>query len=385
MRAWTPHSAYPPVGVSRILTISEKERLANIAENERLLQELGIAGGGSSVFGIVPQKRVANDAARRQRKRAQTEEKPTRVQPKRTSARLQGAKPEDVGSDTYAVRRRGLTQVKIESEREHERSLRMARHEDLDLKQLIEDSLDEEELGRLKTALNVATVDAKPEPKPSEPSELESLLNTMLLRSHARVAQKRIYSMLYHPSTEKDLIFTGDQEGVLGVWNALDTPAQQDGEEETMPSGSAFSLRIHAKSAIGCLRMDPANDDRLYTSSYDASVRTFSLSSGKSTEVYAAPPDVQLGEMDILAPQTQAAEATATPSPQLSERSLWLADHRGGLLHLDVRSSKCMVQRWQVCDKKVRLFAYLDWRHVCKPSDTTLHCDCIKRPNHASF
>ena len=133
-----------------------------------------------------------------------------------------------------------------------------------------------------------------------------------------------------------------------------------------------------------CIR-DRANDDRLYTSSYDASVRTFSLSSGKSTEVYAAPPDVQLGEMDILAPQTQAAEATATPSPQLSERSLWLADHRGGLLHLDVRSSKCMVQRWQVCDKKVRLFAYLDWRHVCKPSDTTLHCDCIKRPNHASF
>lgn len=104
MRAWILHSAYQIINVWGILTDSEKERLANIAENERLLQELGIAGGGSSVLGTVPQKRGPNDAARRQRKRAQTEEKPTRVQPKRTSARLQGAKPEDFGSGEYAVR-----------------------------------------------------------------------------------------------------------------------------------------------------------------------------------------------------------------------------------------------------------------------------------------
>lgn len=255
----------------------------------------------------------------------------------------------------------------------------------MDLKQLTEDALDEEELGRLKATLDIPPVDSKPESKPSEPSELESLLNTMRLRSHSRVAQKRIYSMLYHPSTEKDLVFTGDQEGVLGVWNALDTSVRTGYEEEDMPSGSAFSLWVHAKSAIGCLRMDPANDDRLYSSSYDASVRSFSLSSGTSTEIYAAPPDVQLGEMDILAPQTQAAVATATPSPQLSERSLWLADHRGGLLHLDIRSNQPAVHRWQVCDKKVRLFAHPDWRHVCKPDGAALHRHCFKRPHHASL
>lgn len=85
------------------LTNSEQERLANIAENERLLQELGIAGGGSSVLGTVPQKRSTAEATRRQRKRTQAETKPTRVQPQRTSARLQGAKPEEAVSDSYAV------------------------------------------------------------------------------------------------------------------------------------------------------------------------------------------------------------------------------------------------------------------------------------------
>lgn len=179
------------------------------------------------------------------------------------------------------------------------------------------------------------------------------MLRSARLQSHERVAQKRIYSMLYHPSQEKDLIFTGDQEGVLGVWDAL-APSGEADADLSMPTGISYALQLHARSAIGCLRMDPAHQDRLYSSSYDASIRSFSLSTGVSSEIWAAPPDVQLGEFNVLAPQQQAAVATETPAPQLDERSLWLADHRGGVVHLDVRSKEPTVRRWQVCDKKVR-------------------------------
>lgn len=330
----------------------------------------------------MPQKRNAGEAARRQRKRTQTETIPTRVQPQRTSARLQGVKPEDDKSDSYAVRSLCSFQEQVAAERERERALRTARHEDLDLKMLTGDSLDEEGTKRLRSALSIRDTKVKAEPLAESQTELETLLRSMRLQSHARVAQKRIYSMLYHPSQDKDLIFTGDQEGVLGVWDAR-APSDEDAEQDGLPAGSSFALQLHARSAVGCLRMDPANQDRLYSSSYDASIRTFSLSTGVSTELWAAPPDVQLGEFDILAPQSQAVAATATPAPQLDERSLWMTDHRGGLLHLDIRSKAPTVRRWQLCEKKVCCTANQDRRHVCQPCRSSLRCYGIQRPYYA--
>lgn len=304
------------------------------------------------------------------------------MQPQRTSARLQGVKPEDDKSDSYAVRSLRSFQEQVAAERERERALRTARHEDLDLKTLTGDSLDEEGTKRLRSALSIRSTKAKAEPLAESQTELETLLRSMRLQSHARVAQKRIYSMLYHPSQDKDLVFTGDQEGVLGVWDAR-APSDEDAEQDGLPAGSSFALQLHARSAIGCLRMDPADQDRLYSSSYDASIRTFSLSTGVSNELWAAPPDVQLGEFDILAPQSQAVAATATPAPQLDERSLWMADHRGGLLHLDIRSKAPTVRRWQLCEKKVCCTANQDRRHVCQSCCSSLHCYGIQRPYYA--
>lgn len=361
-----------------VLTISEQERLANIAENERLLQELGIAGGGSSVFGTIPEKRPSGELVKRQRKRTQKESKPTRVQPQRTSARLQGAKPEDSASDLYAVCFR-LTQEQAAAEREREKALRVARHEDLSFYDMTDGHLDDEDKVRLRSTLDVrnSKVTAKSLAEPQ--TELESLLQSTRLRSHERVAQKRIYSMLYHPTLDKDLIFTGDQEGILGIWDALAPSHNEDTEDTSFPSGSSFTLQLHARSAIGCLRMDPGSQDRLYSSSYDASIRLLSLSTGGSNEIWAAPPDVQLGEFDILAPQVQANTPTFTPAPQLDERSIWLSDHRGGLLHLDVRHKAATVHRWQVSDKKVCCIFNTDREYVSQSGSFPLYSHGIQR------
>ncbi|WFD01068.1 hypothetical protein MYAM1_003829 [Malassezia yamatoensis] len=333
------------------LTVSEQQRLANIAENERLLKELGIAGGGSSVLGALPQKRGSSDAARKSRKRVQAPAKPTRVQPQRSSARLQGAKPEETGAESFATQ--------AAAEREREQVQRQARHEQLDLKQLTGDFLDEESMERLRSTLDVEVANIKQEEDMQPPTELASMLQSLQLKSQNHVAQKRIASMVYHPSLEKDLIFTGDMSGVVGVWDASATNSSEQNDEQDkdneydLPEGSSFTLQVHARSPVGCLRIDPQNSDQIYSSSYDASIRVFSLSSCISTEVWAGSSDIQFSELDIFAPITQANVATPTPEPQLDEKSLWVADNRGGLTHLDIRTKQPVARRWRVSDKKI--------------------------------
>ena len=274
-------------------------------------------------------------AKRPERKRAE----PTRVQPQRVSARLQGVKAEDA-RETYAEQ--------VQADRQREQASRRARHEDLDLEALTGRELDEQEKNELLDALAVG---GSVQPAPPK-TELEKTLRSMTLRSQGKVTQKRIYSMLYHPTPDKDLVFTGDQEGVLGVWTPLARGEQA--EEGELPEGSAFQLQVHGRSAIGCLRLDPVQPERLYSSSYDASVRLFSLADNTSVEVWPGQDDVQLGEFDILAPRTSAAHATPTPAPQLGERSLWLPDHRGGLIHLDLRDrANVKAARWQASEKKI--------------------------------
>ncbi|WFD08505.1 hypothetical protein MVES1_003881 [Malassezia vespertilionis] len=312
--------------------MTEKERLKNIAENEKLLQELGIAGGGSEIIGAAPKKLASTDAAKRKRKRTQTTPKPAAA-PQRLSARLQGVKAEAEAFST-------------------ERASKETRHEDLDLTAMTRSDMDEQETKRLQNALSV-TVPAKQALLEEPKTDLEALLRSMRLSSYARVAEKRIYSMLYHPTLDKDLVFTGDQDGVLGIWDALAPTPEEDNDGNGMSQGVSFPLQLHAHFAIACLRMDPCNHDRIYASSYDTSVRVFSLASQTSSEVWAGRKGVQLGEFAILAPQQHAFEATPTPVPQLDERSLWIADHRGGLLHIETRSMEPTARRWQVSEKKI--------------------------------
>lgn len=299
----------------------ERERQQNIAENERLLRELGIAGGGGAALGAAPRKRAPEGSGGPRRERRQKGAGGAPVLPQRASARLRRSEPEQ-------------KPVREPSPPAPAPAPRV-RHEDLDLAALAD--LDEKERADLAAVLDVR---AQPPPAPSQPlppqSPLEEALAAMRLTSHARVAQKRIYAMAYHPALDRDLVFTGDQEGMLGVWDA--SAGDADGG---VREGAAFQLRVHTKS-IGALRLDPERPDRLYSSSYDGSVRVLALGAGTSHEVWAVRDgdDVQLGEFDVL----------AGASPALG-RALWAADHRGGLVHIDERARRA--RRWQVCTKKI--------------------------------
>ena len=192
--------------------------------------------------------------------------------------------------------------------------------------------------------------------------ELKGLLNRMELRSAEKVTRARVYSMVMHPSADQDLLFIGDKEGNIGVWDPL-SKSETDGDDETMAvgSGQSWSLQVHGKSPITCLRFDPISADSLFSSSYDSTIRMQSLQRGSSTEIWSGQEDVLLSIFDVLAPQSHPTAFTKTPGHGLDERSMWIADHRGGLSHFDLRQSSRRQQgtsRWQVCEKKVRGAGY---------------------------
>ncbi|WFD24932.1 hypothetical protein MEQU1_003638 [Malassezia equina] len=175
-------------------------------------------------------------AERARRKRSHTEESSKPAVPQRISARLRGIKTESE-NETNATDLAHLATPK-------EPPTPVVRHGDLSLEELLADTLDEDEKRKLKDSLSIKFEDSAILSSPK--TELESLLRTMQLRSYTRVAQKRIYSMLYHPTLEKDLIFTGDQAGNLGIWDATAPTDEDQSEESHVLAGNAFSLQTHA-------------------------------------------------------------------------------------------------------------------------------------------
>lgn len=265
------------------------------------------------------------------------------VLPQRSSARLKGIKldPEKNVESGSIPDTTSLVTSKVE---------RKARHEELNLRDMMGDTFEEGTMQDVRSTLFTGDAAANFS-ECSSKTELELLLQSMKLQRYSRVCQKRIYCMLFHPTQEKDLIFTGDQEGMVGVWDALASSSNEQEEPTSTSSGTSYSLQVHGRCPIACLRMDPVNQQKLYSASYDGTVRELDLAKCLSTEVWASPTDISLGEFDILTPLSYAAQATTIPSPLLCETNLWLSDHRGGLIHVDKRSN--VSSRWQVSEAKI--------------------------------
>lgn len=326
------------------MNFSERERLENIRRNQELLKDLDLFNGR-------PKQNVQRRPSRpdKNKKNIKQRSQPERVQPRRTSNRLAGLE-----ADSDTLKRK--YEQEAEAARQKYEAEKRARHEEHDLTFLLgedgEDTSKDELVQLLKGAMkedrNRAASDSKEKHK-----DLKDVFDQMVLQSAEKVGQRRIYSMVFHPNADRDLVFTGDKEGSIGVWEPMARKETEDG----LNSGRSWSLQVHGKSPVTCLRFDPVTADSLFSSSYDSTIRMQDLQRGTSTEVWSGQEDVLLSIFDILAPQTHASAFTQTPNPGLDERSVWIADHRGGLCHYDLRQSGRRhgeTSRWQVCEKKVR-------------------------------
>lgn len=123
-----------------------------------------------------------------------------------------------------------------------------------------------------------------------------------------KITPERIYSLGFHPTTDKPLVFAGDKMGNLGIFDASQRSSMakrengvkneeaddDEEEEEDDPDPAITSFHCHTRT-ISSFQFSPVNPSHLYTSSYDSSLRLLDLSKSTSTEIYA-PEDTSLDE-----------------------------------------------------------------------------------------
>lgn len=194
--------------------------------------------------------------------------------------------------------------------------------------------------------------------------------------------------MTIHPDPTKTLVFVGDKYGQLGIWDALATPDEPT-EEDYLPEGKRWRVQVHSKNSLSCMKVDPSDGRKLYTSSYDCTIRCLDLESQTSVEVYSIrDSDYLISNFDM---------------PR-DGHEIWATDKRGGLSHCDLREggsrrryevgegkklggvSVNPAHPWLVCtagnDQHVRIW---DVRHLSKlepssPDDSLLDPDEVVKP-----
>ncbi|KAI9282327.1 WD40-repeat-containing domain protein [Sporodiniella umbellata] len=209
------------------LSAYEKKRLENIKENEAIMKSLAIPNLETK------RKRPVLEPAKKKSQRVAQ-------QPTRISSRLRGKEPETTVQETA--------------------------HEPVQKP---------ETLDRLEAIDHQAILDLfQPAPSQKTPA-WETVLEDLEIRhrwSTVKVTPSRIYSALFHPSSTKLIGCAVDVEGYLGFWDIHDS-----GEQPRV-----YQYRPHTRT-ITDFKMDPNNDQKLWTASYDGHIRQFDCQSATFT------------------------------------------------------------------------------------------------------
>ncbi|KAG0263065.1 hypothetical protein BG011_009358 [Mortierella polycephala] len=153
-----------------------------------------------------------------------------------------------------------------------------------------------------------------------------------------KVCQGRVYCMAIHENKDKVLVCGGDIDGNLGFWD-LDESQSDDYEPKYDEEPNIYSYKAHTRT-LSSMQYSPTDPTKLFTTSYDGSVRYLDLIKQQFIESYVASPDVSdhLGSISL----------------ESSGHQLWFADNDGAVTLKDVRTPKDeMVYRKVLHEKKV--------------------------------
>ena len=303
----------------------EQQRQANIAQRDKLLKQLALDAGQA---GLGPQKPAPqphkSSAAHKKRapvKRVKVED----AGPRRTSSRLLG-----LTADSEVAKRKA--EDEHAAEQKVARAKRQRHSGELNLSDVVVGGRDWDKSDNF--LVDVVSRGANPyertfgdsEVRETTDKELRALREQMsslelydgFEPNRIKITPERIYSLGFHPTTEKPLVFAGDKLGNLGIFDASQAPAsvkaedgvkkeeadEEDDEDDLDPAITSF--HCHTRT-ISSFQFSHANPSHLYTCSYDSSLRLLDLTKSKSTEIYA-PSDTSLDEplsgveMDPTAP-----------------------------------------------------------------------------------
>jgi WD repeat-containing protein 76 len=312
----------------------EKQRLANIAERDALLKKLTQEAQQAGLYTKPPSKGTPNGTSQsHKRKRLpKPDKKEIDNAPRRTSSRLAG-----LTADSEVAKRKADREY--EAIREAERAKRQRIAGDQELGDIVVDGKGWNVVDG-KPLIGVDVINksvAQPymrtfgedEIKETTDKELKAIREKMSglalwdawEPTRLKITPERIYSMTFHPTEAKPLIFAGDKLGNLGIVDASQKGPgikDEDDEEEDDKSkidkrmkkepsqnhnlGGADSsgsdaeeedryphitiLKPHQRTISG-MHTHPSQPQTLFTSSYDSSIRGLDLEKAKSTDLYA--------------------------------------------------------------------------------------------------
>ncbi|TIA91602.1 hypothetical protein E3P99_01015 [Wallemia hederae] len=361
----------------------ERQRLKNIEENNRLLEELGLGEASKEVFGKRGRDSEDNAGTKKPpaKKRVKKETDASADPPRRSSRRV---------PTTEQDRKENREQLERELEQEAQRKedKRRREHEtrlrDMSLLELLKrDPVEyihsrdsgEDGGGRDKAATvkkeavdkedDVSDEQAQDEEDEDEEDEsneqndedaaasLSSFLASreavarpshalakaqaptpatdnfrrraqeMRFRAIHKVTAQRIHSMQYHADKETELIFAGDKYGQLGIlrWN----------RESASETAQTWRMQPHINGcAISCIRFDVTDSRKAFTGSYDCTARRLDFETGISAQVFRCNDGYEHESLRLI---------THLDTPSQTPSLLHIADNGGGLSLKDVRES----------------------------------------------
>lgn len=276
-------------GATTALSEYELERQERIAKNQALLRSLALDAAGA---GLAPTKSRSATPAKSQKKKSAAKREKVEVVPLRTSSRLRG-----IVADSEVAKR------KAEDEHEALRAAEQAKRQrvsgDLNLGDIVVGG-QWDKAGNFLTGVGPArpyerTFSAQ-DVKETSDKELKALREKMsglklwegFEPNRIKITPERIYSLGFHPTQDKALVFAGDKLGNLGILDASQSipESREDDEEEINDEDPVIStFKLHTRT-ISSFQFSPSEPNSLYTASYDASIRRLDLAKGVAVEVW---------------------------------------------------------------------------------------------------
>ncbi|KKK25518.1 hypothetical protein ARAM_004159, partial [Aspergillus rambellii] len=344
----------------------EKQRLANIAERDALLKKLSLDAQSAGLFPPKMPRGVSGDQTKPKKKAAPKKVKKEEVEaplPRRTSSRLRGIK-----ADSEIAKRKADEEYELAQQAERAKRVRKSdafSFNDIFVsgQKLSADALIGVDVVTKGFAVPNQRTFGEEDIKSTKDSDLKALRKEMSglqlweawEPNRIKLTPERVYSMTFHPSEAKPLIFAGDKMGHLGILDASqekpisaiksEDEDENDGDGDDDPDPVLVTLKPHTRT-ISSMTIHPSTPTKLYTTSYDSSIRETDLEKTTSVEKYApasTSEDIPISGIDMAAEDPH---------------TLYWTTLDGEFGRYDMRTKRQeSVSTWQLSEKKIGGFS----------------------------
>ncbi|EGE00805.1 WD repeat-containing protein [Trichophyton tonsurans CBS 112818] len=265
----------------------EKQRLANIAERDALLKKISLEAQSAGLLSKTPAPKAGQSQRKKAAPKRAKREKDAAPVPRRSSARLAGITPDSEIAKRKAEEAYEAEKLQIEAKRR--RVAGDLRMDEIGVKgkweALTLDSLATS--GPAKYERTFGDEDIKKTTNKDLKIMREKMSGLNLWDAwepnRIRITSERIYTMLFHPTESKPLIFAGDKIGNLGILDASQDGPGDDEEQDPVIT----TIKPHSRP-LAAMYIHSSTPSKLYTASYDSSIRQLDLEKSVATEAYVA-------------------------------------------------------------------------------------------------